>query len=215
MIARGNDFDDTGQPDKAVAAYTAAIQLGLIAEAKLERAMTFAYLGYFSAALDDLADAARLKPDNPEAFVRRAHVYFFAADFPAVVRDVDRALAGGSHNPYLPLLRFIARSRQGQQAGDELASASLGLARSAWPGAAVALLLGQIDGTDLRRVVVEDGGLQARCEAPFYLGQSLLLVGDVSGARRAFQEMQAVQLCRMTTEHHAARFELRRLGPEQ
>jgi lipoprotein NlpI len=214
LIARGNYLDDTGHPHEALAAYSAAIQLGLVAEAKLERAMTLAYLENFSAALDDLADVARRTPRNPAVFANRAHVCFFIADFAAVVQNVGRALDLGSHNPYLPLLRYIARRRLGQQGAAELAAASLGLARNAWPGAAVSLLLGEIDEAALRHVVAQDGGMQARCEAPFYIGQNLLLAGDVSGARRAFQEMQAVQLCRATTEYHAARFELRHLGPQ-
>lgn len=180
------------------------------------RGKVLAHAGQFGPAEQALSRALALGSDSPSdllfwrGLARHYQGRFMDAadDFAAAARAPD-----GSDSLYPSLWRIWAL----QRAGSALPAELLALAREApqgeWPRPALALALGELMPEALWQQVDRLSGDErtlARVEAWFYLAQYQLQRGDMSAARRAFDQCRAYGVTSYI-EHFAAGIELARL----
>jgi tetratricopeptide (TPR) repeat protein len=168
--------------------------------------------GDHAGAIADLMHAEHLGMDNVDSTLGQA--LFFHGDFAEAARHFDAHLQQHPDDAYRALLRYLARARA--DAADEPAARAqlmrFGSERAVrpWPSRLVALLAGQIDAPTLRAdadaaAPGERAGQQ--CEAAYYDGQRLVLLGQADGARAHFAEA-ASECPRTFLEYKGAKAEL-------
>lgn len=96
------DYDfDTGNCAKAIADYTASIQLNPnYPEAYNNRAYTYMRMQNYKTALPDLEKALQLKPNYIQALMNRGdiHNYYYQIDRQSATRDYEKVISlGGTH----------------------------------------------------------------------------------------------------------------------
>ena len=95
-LAQGDYESWVGNYDKAIAAYTRAIELDpKLAQAYNNRAYAYMSQQQYALALSDLNRALVLRPDYVNALMNRGDIYnyYYAIDYERAVRDYDRVLA--------------------------------------------------------------------------------------------------------------------------
>jgi tetratricopeptide (TPR) repeat protein len=99
-ISLGGGLGRAGQTAEALKAYTEAIKLDrLAASAYVGRGAARLELGQLDAALSDLNQALRLKPDLADALFYRAQVHSRRGDSLAAQADLDRLRAARGKRP--------------------------------------------------------------------------------------------------------------------
>jgi len=103
-LAQGDDAFDQGDCERAIAAYSRAIELNpALAEAYNNRAYAYMAQQDYARALPDLDKALQIRPEYVNALMSRGdiHNYYYQIDYDRAVADYDRVLAldaqAGSH----------------------------------------------------------------------------------------------------------------------
>jgi len=211
LIGQGNQLDNQGDHVGAIDAYSKAIALGATYEGLIDRSFAYSASGHYAEAFQDLDRARALKPADPAPLSARYWFDFELYQFPAVIATIDQMNGMRPADPYAPLLRFIAASRLGQDGSGDLDKSVAPATRNQWPQAVAQLFLGKVTPDQLLGWVAESGNQQASCEAPFYVGEYLLIHHRPDLARVALSENQRDE-CRPVTEYYAAAGELVSLG---
>jgi lipoprotein NlpI len=109
------------------------------------------------------------------------------------------------------LFRYIARTRQGEQAASELEANAARLKTKQWPFAVIEFYTGK---RSPEATIAAAGNPDNLCEAHFYIGQQHLIGGDRAAAATSIKT--AANTCPKTfVEFTAAQAELKRLrSPE-
>jgi tetratricopeptide (TPR) repeat protein len=123
--ARAQVLDQAGQawldalrPDRAKAAFDAAIQLnGDNADLLIDRAEAYAGMQQWWDALDDLNRAIDLSPDRADAYIYRGAAYRAVNALDLALQDVQHGLSLAPNSPTGLLERGIIRSLKGDGAG--------------------------------------------------------------------------------------------------
>jgi tetratricopeptide (TPR) repeat protein len=124
-IERAQALDQAGQawldaerPDRAKAAFDAALQLnGEDADLLIDRSEAYAALKQYWDALDDLNRAIDLAPDRADAYIYRGAVYRHLDTPDLAMQDVQHGLSLAPDSPTGLLERGILRQAKGDIAG--------------------------------------------------------------------------------------------------
>ena len=95
-LARGDDAFDQGDCERAIAAYSRAIELKpVFADAYNNRAYAYMAQRDYARALADLDKAIQIRPEYVNALMNRGdiHNYYYQIDYDRAVADYDRVLA--------------------------------------------------------------------------------------------------------------------------
>ena len=211
LIAQGNQLDNQGDHDGAIALYSQALGLGDDYDARLDRSVAYANSGQFAEAFQDLDHAQALKPNDSGPLSARYWFDFELYQYPAVVTTIDKMAGMQPADPYAPLLRYIASARMGKNTDGDLAKTLNTATENQWPQAAAQMFLGKVTPDQLLQWVEETGNGQASCEAPFYVGEYFIIHNNRTLAQTALQGTQRDE-CRPLMEYYAAQGELMSLG---
>lgn len=124
-VERAQALDQAGQawldalrPDRAKAAFDAAIQLdGESADLLIDRSEAYAGMKQWWDALDDLNRAIDLSPDRADAYIYRAAAYRAVNALDLALQDVQHGLSLAPDSPTGLLERGIIRGLKGDAAG--------------------------------------------------------------------------------------------------
>lgn len=95
---RGCEYDDMGDPKKAIADYTKAIKIKPdFAEAYNNRGVSFDNRGKQDRALDDYSKAVELSPDYAIAYSNRSDIFVDKEMYKEALKDIENAI---KYNPY-------------------------------------------------------------------------------------------------------------------
>ena len=213
---RGNAYDDKTQHDRAIQDYSEAIRLKPdFAAAFSNRGSAYEEGGNRDRAIQDYDRAIRINPKYQNALKNRGRARFFQSDFGAAVNDFAQALPLRPTDAYTVLWLYLARSRSGQAAQEDLRRDAAALDRGSWPWPVVAAYLGEQDTASVHaaaRQAVASERNNRLCDANFYLGELAAANNKTAVARDLL--LQAQNTCPWTSlESYSARFELARLPP--
>ncbi|HUK00074.1 MAG TPA: hypothetical protein VLV85_17620 [Stellaceae bacterium] len=114
----GQAWLDAERPDRAKAAFDAALQLnGENADLLIDRSEAYAALKQYWDALDDLNRAIDLAPDRADAYIYRGAVYRHLDTPDLAMQDVQHGLSLAPDSPTGLLERGILRQLKGDIAG--------------------------------------------------------------------------------------------------
>ncbi len=209
---RGNAYDDKGEHDRAIEDYDRAVAIApAFAMAFSNRGAARLEKGELDAAIADFDHAISENPRYEHAWRNRGRARFFRGDFAAAEQDFAQALNLKPDDAYAVLWHWLALTRSGRVAADQLRRAVVPLDRAAWPWPIVATYLGEQDPSTVAAAARQDDADHV-CEAPFYLGERAASLGDTTAARSLLQEAAAA--CPISVlEHYEAGLELARLPP--
>lgn len=214
---RGIAYWSTGQLDKAISDYDAAIRLQPdYVAAYHNRGTAYRDGDEYDKAIADYDTAIRLWPDDAFAFENRGRARLHIGQVSAALDDMARAVELDPSDGYAVLWLHLARLWTGTDDGPEFARNAEKLDRSKWPAPLLDLFQGETDPEKVRALAAaaKDAKTQREqlCEADFYVGAFQLLRGVRAEAKRLFQA--AAGGCPpYFLEATAAKAELKRLGP--
>jgi lipoprotein NlpI len=205
---RGISAKFLGDYESAIADHVKAISLNpRFANAYGELGVVYACKHEYDLAIASLSKAIKLDPNEPILSRERGYAQFHRGNFAASADDLRRSL-DLSTNVYAAIFCFLARSRSGAPAEEQLRADTLKTKSTNWPMAAASLFLGACSPETLLTSLTEP---DERAEAQFYIGQWHLLRGNRMEAIAALQ--LAVEQCpTVFTEHTGAVAELGRLA---
>jgi lipoprotein NlpI len=173
-------------------------------------------LGRVEEALHDFNAAVQIgkAPNNSEIYWRRALAKLYTNDAAGAADDAAMALKLESTNPYYAIWLHIARARERQNDGDELAANAKHIDSSRWPWPVVALFLGSMNPDETQAAALSADQHSTRlghsCEADFYIGVYRIEKGAQTDARTLLQS--AADHCPHNfIEYAAAMLELKQL----
>ena len=214
------EVDARNNLDLAIDYCTRAIQSDELSKENLaltfaHRAIAYSVKGNYDRAIQDLDQAVPLYRSDISAVSIRGHIRFYQVQFAAAVPDLQRALRAEPRNLYRSLRLYLARSRSGIDARDDLVRATATeFDPEIWPGPIVVMYLGQIGSQAVLDAAADPNPRRQRekqCEAYFYIGQQLLIQGNKSQAVKMFQAAVATGMSNFI-EYDGAKAELKRLG---
>jgi tetratricopeptide (TPR) repeat protein len=205
---RGSLYAQKGEYDRAMPDLNRAIELSPNNyNSYFNRGVTLEDMGANDAALADYNRAIELAPTMPKPHRARGFLFYGRGDYARASSDLLRA-AERHDDPYTHIFRYLALTRQGENAVAELARNAARLTASTWPSAMIDLYLGKQtpDATLGTASTPEE-----RCEAQFYLGQWAILQKRVAEAEAPLRK--AAETCPKTfPEYKIAQADLNRLS---
>ena len=207
-LNRGNIYEDKGDTDRALAEYTKAIELAPdYSAAYSSRGGVYEVRGAFDLALADHAKAVEISPSLFDYARALGVAKYGKGDFAEAAADLGLPIVETRKDLYSILFRYLARTRAGESAAEELQT-TIGPLDKQWPYAVGELYLGK------RTVSATLGAARnadERCQAQFYIGQWHILKNSAAEAANALKV--AAETCRKTfIEYRAAVAELKRLS---
>ncbi|HMD72090.1 MAG TPA: tetratricopeptide repeat protein [Bryobacteraceae bacterium] len=190
LTNRAHSLHAIGEYDRAIRDYGEAIKLEPgQAGGFFDRAFAFSAKKEYARALADLDHALRLKPKDPVILWTRGATNLILGRFLAARDDLSQSLELKPKDPYHAIWLYMASSRAGQDAKDELKRNSATLVTTSWPGSAVQMFLGSLPARDFVASAGspdESIGKDQFCRAFFYLGEDAVLRGKLPEARKLF-----------------------------
>lgn len=173
------------------------------------------FAGDYRDALDSLNSVTN-DADKTRTLMDAGQANFYLENYAEAQRFFARAadVATPDELPYSLYWLAMSAGRAGHDPASVLKTYR-GLLPGAWPAEAIPFVLGELSPDDLIAAARRDER-ESRlrlCEAYFFLGQTGLLKGKVSDARRWFGKSLDTKVW-MYREHTFARHELRRLGTD-
>jgi lipoprotein NlpI len=157
--------------------------------------------------------------DNAEFFLLRGSMYYRQGSYAKSIVDLRHVIQIAKTDEMrlkglIWLLLATQRSNEDTQDVVALAENSAGLS-DAWPGPVLKTLLGRMSPADLylrsQNGPDESASLSQICEAYYFVGQHLLIMGDVDEAKQAFEKAVRTDSHR-DVEYVYSLWELQRLG---
>jgi lipoprotein NlpI len=204
--------------DGAIEDYSAVLRLQPNdADAYYNRGVNYGAKGDYAAAIRDYDEALRLHDNHPAALGNRGYAHFFQGNFATAADDLRRAAAAKPTDPYPAIWLYLAHRRasgDADAATAELAASAKRISADQWPGIVIKYLLGRAPRDAVTAATRDSDPKRQReleCEAGFFVGEYVLLAGDVEQAKTLFRS--AVETGVTTfVEYTGAQAELRRLG---
>jgi lipoprotein NlpI len=210
---RGLAYAALGDPDRAIADFSAAIRLEPgDPDNFISRGSAYSAKGDSSRAIANFDEALRIDPINARAYFNRALMNFYAGASPAALDDLYQVRELDPAYPYAALWLNIVERRSNVRSRLSQAVSQIDMAN--WPGPVIRLFMGEITPADALAAAKDpDADRQAAqvCEANFYSGELALAQGDQQEALRLFR-FSASQCPKTFSEWMAANAELRTLG---
>jgi lipoprotein NlpI len=212
--------DWLGDHQTAIDDFNASIRIAPDASAYIGRAIAFKEGGDPDRAMQDVAKALELAPDDPTVFYERAQLRFKSGDFAGAAGDFATAADDQKSDAYVAIWAYLAAARSGApDAATDLAARAERLepknGAGDWPGQIIELYLGRrepgaVNPPNGGRIPWMTEGY--RCEADFYLGEYYLLKGDAAAARPLLEAAANSKIAEFI-EPGNARDELARIAP--
>jgi lipoprotein NlpI len=189
---RAHSYYTTGDYDHALEDYSQAIKL----EPKytgnfFDRAAAFSSKKDYERALQDLDHAFQLSPKDPGLLWVRGITHFLLGQFQTAKADLSLSLNLRPEDPFCAIWLYLASSKMGEKATDELKKTSARLKSTGWPASAIQVYLGVLPPKDLLASAKDADSKKSNlqhCQAYFYIGEDALLRGKLADAKRLFQE---------------------------
>ncbi len=179
-----------GSGDEAIKACDEQIAVnGEDAVAYYNRGSAYKAQGGLDLALADTTKAKELDPKNFSYTRALGLIRYGQADFKSAATEFLRAIEL-KDDAYTMLFRYLARSRAGEAASEELEANAGRLKTKQWPYAATELYLGK---RSPQATIDAAGNDEERCEAQFYVGQWYLAKGNTSDAKKFLET--AIAIC--------------------
>ena len=189
---RGDSYAAKHEYGRAILNFDGAIGLDpRDAAARLSRGNAYRAKGEFDLAVGDYDAALRLDPENVTVYWHRGLARFYQGEFEAAAPDLDRAAATIRPGADGFLWRYLALARGAQRTN--LAAAAVDIDLEAWPGPIVAMFLGRALPAELLRAAEDPHPVRRRnqtCQAVFFIGQQLLLLGKKDEAMPLFEQVR-------------------------
>ena len=189
---RGDSYAAKHEYEEAIRNFDGAIGLDPEdAAAHLSRGNTYRAKAQYELAVRDYDEALRLDPENVTVYWHRGLARFFHGEFDAAAPDLDRAVATTRPGANGILWRYLARSRGAQRT--DIAAAAANVDLETWPGPIVAMFLGRTLPAELLRAAEDPHPVRRRnqtCQAVFFIGQQLLLLGKKGDAMPLFEQVR-------------------------
>lgn len=210
---RGKAHSQKGEFDLAIADFDAAAKMRdddpVVYHA---RGVELALKGDYARALADFDKALQLDAKAQGVHFARGRTRFYASDFARAAADFETAF-GARPNLYTALWLYLARARGNDADADYLLERDTRRLRGGWPSELIALYLGRTDIASVNIGTKSGDAAQQRemrCEADFYVAQSLIIKGERTRAQALLQDVQ--RTCpKNLLEYEATIAELRRL----
>jgi lipoprotein NlpI len=109
--------------------------------------------------------------------------------FQAARTDLSLCLTLRPEDPYCAIWLYLASSKSGEDAKDELKKNIAALQSSGWPGPAIQMYLGSLAPSALLASASDANEGKSKkqyCQAYFFLGEDALLRGKLAGAKKLF-----------------------------
>jgi lipoprotein NlpI len=187
--------DWIGDHQAAIDDFNASLQIKPDASAYSGRAIAYKEGGDPDRAMQDVAKAMEIAPDDPTVIYERAQLRFKSGDFAGAASDFATAADDPKSDAYVVIWAYLAAVRSGApNAAKDLAKRAERLASNDnakdWPGQIIELYLGH---REPGAVSPPNGGHIPwmtdgyRCEADFYVAEYYLMKGDIAAARPLFE----------------------------
>jgi lipoprotein NlpI len=184
-----------GDQQAAIEDFNAALRIKPEASAYVGRAIAYKESGDPDRAMQDVAKAMEIAPQDPTVYYERAQLRFKSGDFAGAASDFATAADDEKSDAYVAIWAYIAAMRSGKpDAAKDLAARAQRLESKDeakdWPGQIIELYLGR---REPGAVNPPNGGHIPwltegyRCEADFYLGEYYVMKGDAAAARPLLQ----------------------------
>lgn len=189
---RAHSYYATGNYDRAIQDYGEAIKLEPNYTGNFfDRASAFSSKKDYGRALLDLDHALQLNPKDPSLLWARGITHFLLGQFQAARDDLSSSLNLRPEDPYCAIWLYLARSRSGEDAKDELKKNSAALKSTSWPGPVIQMYLGSLSAKDLLASATDTDKRKSKdqsCQADFNLGEAAVLRGNLAEAKQLFQK---------------------------
>lgn len=188
---RGRVYEDKGDYAQAIQDYTKAFTLNP-SDVSLLYGRAFAYerAGDYGPAIADFSEIVRRFQQSADAYRNRGQARLYSGHPSEAQQDLSRAVELESTGYYNVLWLYIARSKYGSDAEDELAknAAKLNLAR--WPGPVIQLFLGKNTPEETLKAGWDKDpkrSSEQQCEANFYIAEYQAVHKHHNAALRGFR----------------------------
>ena len=211
----GTLLDDLGRRKEAIAEFSKAIELATptdpIAAFHVDRGASYSGVFDWDKAIADFSRAIALN-GAAVAYKGRGQAELLSGRPDRAIADLSKAADLDSADAYGLLWLFIAESRAGKDAKPELTRRAAQLDLSTWPGAIVAVYLGEISPRQVAMPMRFESWESDRdkCELEFYLGELSLLQKASDNAAAHFRAAVATGV-QEYQEYSAAVYEAQRL----
>lgn len=214
LYSRGLGYRTRGDGDLAIADYDAAITLSPdFASAFNSRGLVYQVKGNLGQAVADFTQAIRINPAFGGALKNRGRAEFYLARFADAGNDLRAGLQFDSSNTYNVIWLHLAMMRLGQDDSADFRAQLVRTDSVKWPAPVLRFYLRQMTEDQLMTAAAADttSGIDQRCAAAFYVGESDLWQHRTDAAIARFRETTAT--CRNDyTEYLGAAAELARAG---
>jgi lipoprotein NlpI len=216
---RAHSYFAKGDYARAIQDYDQAIKLEPSYTGNFfDRATAFNSMRDYARALQDLDQARRLNPKDPDLWCRLGITNFYLGRLKTAQEALGHSLTLLPDSPFLVVWLFLASSRGGHDAKDEMKANSARLKSTDWPRPAVQMYLGSLSSRDLLLSAKDKDDKKTKvrtCQAYFYLGQDALMHGRLAEAKDLFEKSVKVGSA-ATYEYVGAVAELDRMkAPQQ
>jgi lipoprotein NlpI len=212
---RGCAYYGSGHYDRALEDFDQALRLDPnYVVAHLHRGHVHCAKGHYAKAIEAYGEAIRVDQGFALARKNRAHVYFYEGRFADAAADYGRYVELCPHDASAVILRYVACARAGDASAIELARHAQAIDLDTWPGAAIAMFLGQATPEAVLTQASGDSESvknEGRHLGFFYLGQYHLLQANAASAVEMFR-LALLDGARDCFEYELASAELDRLG---
>ena len=215
---RGCAYYGSGHYDRALEDFDQALRLDPnYVVAHLHRGHVHCARGNYAGAIEAYSAAVRVDRGFALGWKNRAHVYFFEGRFEDAAADYAAYVELCPHDASAVMLGYLASVRSGIDSVDsrtELARHARALDLNGWPGAAIAMFLGEAEPEAVLAQASGDSESvknDGRHLGFFYVGQYYLLQANTVGAVEMFR-VALLDGARDCFEYELAGAELDRLS---
>jgi lipoprotein NlpI len=212
---RGCAYYGSGHYDRALEDFDQALRLDPnYVVAHLHRGHVHCARGNYAGAIEAYSEAVRVDRGFALGWKNRAHVYFFEGRFEDAAADYAAYVELCPHDASAVILRHLTCARSGVDSRTELARHAQALDLNRWPGAAIAMFLGEAEPEAVLAQASGDSESvknDGRHLGFFYLGQYYLLQANTVRAVEMFR-VALLDGARDGFEYELAGAELDRLG---
>lgn len=207
-LGRARCFHASGNFARAVEDYTKALAINpRLSEAFKMRGHARLAEGRYDLGLADFKRAIDLDPRETYYLTALGITRYFMGDLTVSANNLTRSLTFKDDMRGM-LFLYLARTKNGVEAGKELEKHAGYLRQRTWPYPIVELYLGRSSPEAVLALATDESRL---CEANFYVGEWLALQGQRADGIASLKH--AARTCpKLQVEYEAATAELRRIG---
>ena len=155
-----------------------------------DRAYDYQRKGEYTLALADLNELVRRFPQSADAYRDRGVAYLYSGHLAEAQQDISHAVQLNPRGPYDVIWLYIARTKAGAKAEDELAKNAAALDVTKWPAPVIQLFLGKITPDAVLQAAADkdpEKSTKQQCQANFYIAEYQAFRGQHEVAQKNFR----------------------------